>query len=392
MNNTSTSYNTLLSENLHLSRDLSNLKSELDRLRAQDSSHQAFVAGQQEMERQLNSLEVQLENEKNSHERTRAKNLQQRAEISTLVAKVEELQGELTREMRVKQQYERDNRQQTMEWENQRGLLESKIETLRKQLRSTKDKLQETQHDLQQKRIPTRNHDSESTDLRSRMIPLQRPGPSADYQNGVTIATPGAVRVQETVNRQSALPGDKSAFSITPFLNRNGGHHVSPSSSDIDNEFSQTMTDVQSPLRARTTHDPSGLDLSPMEQPDLIRRIENGGKAKLKARQGKVASQPKMSLNRPDGKVPEVDEPDLSTDQGQTKTKKRKLGTQRERNLFGDDEEEILERRKPGRKVGLGTGRTSVLATAQISGAPVSDKPRALGFGGFSPLKRDRKR
>ncbi|KAJ5672430.1 hypothetical protein N7507_001557 [Penicillium longicatenatum] len=372
MNNTSTSYNTLLSENLHLSRDLSNLKSELDRLRAQNSSHQAFVAGQQEMERQLNSLEVQLENEKNSHERTRAKNLQQRAEISTLVAKVEELQGELTREMRVKQQYERDNRQQTMEWENQRGLLESKIETLRKQLRSTKDKLQETQHDLQQKRISTRNHDSESTDPQSRMIPLQRPGPSADYQNGVTIATPGAVRVQEKVNRQSALPGDKSAFSITPFLNRNGGHHVSPSSSDLDNEFSQTMTDIQSPLRARTTHEPT----------------------KLKARQGKVASQPKISLNRPDEKVPlkEVDEPDLSTDQGQTKTKKRKLGTQRDRNFFGDDEEEILERRKPGRKVGLGVGRTLVLATAQISGAPVSDRPRALGFGGFSPLKRDRKR
>ena len=119
MNSTSTSYNTLLSEKLHLSRELFNLKSELDRSRAQNFSHQASVAGKQEMERLLNSLEVQLENEKHSHERTRAKNLQQETEISTLVAKVEELQGELTRELRAKQQYERDNRQQALEWENQ---------------------------------------------------------------------------------------------------------------------------------------------------------------------------------------------------------------------------------------------------------------------------------
>lgn len=349
------------------------------------------------MERQLNSLEVQLENEKHSHERTRAKNLQQEAEISTLVAKVEELQSELTKELRVKQQYERDHRQQTMEWENQRGVFEGKIETLRKQLRSTKDRLQEAQHDLLQKRTTVRNHDYEGAVPRSRMIPLQHPGPSADYQNGVTIATPGAVRVQEKVKRQSALPGDKSAFSITPFLNRTGAHRASPSSSDLDNEeVNQAMTDIHSPLKARITHDPSGLNSSPMNQPALTRRVDNGEKAKSKAPQGKTSNESKRSINRPDEKVPlkEADEyPDLSTDQVQTKIKKRKLGAQRDRNLFEDDEEEIPERKKPGRKVGLGAGRTSVLATAQISGALVGDRqPRALGFGGFSPLKRDRKR
>ncbi|KAJ6092888.1 hypothetical protein N7486_008177 [Penicillium sp. IBT 16267x] len=396
MNNTSTSYNTLLSEKLHLSRALSNLQSELGRLKTQNSSHQASVAGKQEMERQLNSLEVQLENEKHSHERTRAKNLQQEMEISTLIAKVEELQGELAGELRAKQQYERDNRQQTMEWENQRGVLEGKVETLRKQLRSTKDKLQEAQHDLQQKRTTVWKHDNESANPRSRVIPLQHSGPSADYQNGVTIATPGAVRVQEKIQRQLALPGDKSAFSITPFLNRTGAHRASPSSSDLDNEeVSQAMTDIQ-PLRARIAHDPNGLDSSPMDQPDSIQRIDNGEKLKSKARKAKAANEPKRSINRLDEKVPlkEADEYlDPSTDQGQTKMKKRKLGAQRDRSLFEDDEEEILERRKPGRKVGLGAGRTSVLATAQISGALVGDRPpRALGFGGFSPLKRDRKR
>ncbi|KAJ5918675.1 hypothetical protein N7466_010667 [Penicillium verhagenii] len=397
LNNTSISYNALLSEKSQLTRDLSNLKLELDRLKTQSSSHQASVGEKQELERQLNSLDAQLENEKLSHERTRAKNLQQVSEISTLVKKVEELQGELTRELRVKQQYERDNRHQNMEWDNQRGVLEGKVETLRKQLRSTKDKLLETQHDLQQKRTAVRNHDRESSDPGSRAIPLQRPGPSADYQNGVTIATPGAVRVHEKIKKPSALPGEKSAFSITPFLNRTGAHRASPASSDLDNEeVNQAMTDSHSPTRARITHDPRGIDTSLVDRSSSARRPENEERARSKPRQGNLANESKRSFNRTDEKVPlkEADEyEDPSTDQGQTKLKKRKLGGQRDRTLFEEDEEEIIERRKPGRKLGLGTGRTSVLATTQISAAPVGDKPsRALGFGGFSPLKRDRKR
>ncbi|KAJ5647544.1 hypothetical protein N7490_003916 [Penicillium lividum] len=397
MANKSTSHNTLLSEKIQLARELSNLNSELDRLKTQNSSYQASVAEKQEMERHLNSLEVQLESEKNSHERTRAKNLQQVTEISTLVVRVEELQGELARELRARQQHERESRQQSTDWDNQRVVLEGKMETLRKQLRSTKDKLQETQHNLEQKLTHVRNHDSEGSEPRSRMVPLQRPGPSADYHNGVTIATPGAVRVQEKVKRQSALPGDKSAFSITPFLNRTGPHQASPASSDLDDEeVNRAMTDSHSPLRARTAHDPSGLDSFPTDQPNSTQRPDDGEKAKPKPRRGKATNEPKKNINRPDeqASLKDVEEyQHLSTDQVQTKPKKRKLGAQRDRTLFEDDEEEVLERKKPGRKLGLGAARTSVLTTAQFSSASVGDKPpRALGFGGFSPLKRDRKR
>lgn len=356
------------------------------------------------MERQLNSLEVQIENEKHSHERTRARSSQQAAEITKLSAKVEELQATLARELRANQQYERDIRQQNEGWNSQRESLEGKMESLRKQLRTTKDKLQEAQHDLQQRRSNVKSNDGDGFESRSRAVPLQRPGPSADYHSGVTIATPGAVRVQEKVKRQSALPGDKSAFSITPFLNRTGAPMDSPILSEVDeDEINEAMKGDSTSLgKARVANESVGSGLSPDGLPASVRNPPaKSSKPKPKGREGKLATsglanELKKPASRPDTKIPLRDSDDLEdspVEPGQSKPKKRKLGAQRDRNLFeeDEDEEDMLEIRKPGRKLPLGAGRSSVLATTQQSGS-LAGKPRTLGFGGFSPLKRDRKR
>jgi hypothetical protein len=408
LNNTSTGYSTLLTEKLNLSREMSHLKSEIERLKSQNDSHQALVAEKHEMERQLNSLEVQLENEKHAHERTRSKSAQQAVEIDRLYARIDELQSELTRELRAKQQHEHDNRQQNMGWESQRSVLEGKVETLKKQLRSSKDKLQETQQELQQRRSNVRNKESDGTESRSRVIPLQRPGPSAEYHNGVTIATPGAVRVKEKTQRQSTLPGDKSAFSITPFLNRTGGPRDSSSSSEAEEDpMDVTLDESNDSFRkAWAIDEPSGIDAAPNDRSGPIQGPPKAkvGKAKPRVREGKpAASGPTTGSKKPGNGFSGKELADVSDDsidpfieQGQTKPKKRKLGAQRDRSLFEEDEEEddMVENRKPGRKVGLGAGRNSVLATTAISSTSTGDRARTLGFGGggFSPLKRDRKR
>lgn len=361
------------------------------------------------MDRQLYSLEVQLENEKHAHERARAKIAQQAVEIDRLSAQVDELQTELTRELRAKQQHERDSRQQSTGWESQRSVLEGKVETLKKQLRSAKDKLQETQQELQQKRSDARKNEGDGTESRSRVVPLQRPGPSAEYHNGVTIATPGAVRVQGKIQRQSALPGDKSAFSITPFLNRTGGPRNSPSSSEAEEEpMDVTLDESNASFRkARAIDEPNGNDAARNDRfgPARVSPPEaKVGNTKPQARERKPAASGPMNGAKKPGKRSNgkelADAPDDSIDpfieQGQAKPKKRKLGTQRDRSLFEEEEEEdgVLESRKPGRKVGLGAGRNSVLATTTMASTSTGG-PRALGFGGaggFSPLKRDRKR
>ncbi|OKO95851.1 hypothetical protein PENSUB_10872 [Penicillium subrubescens] len=408
LNNTSTSNNTLLTEKMHLSRELTNAKSKLERLQTQNTSHQSIVAEKQALERQLNTLELQLENEKNSHERTRVKSSEQTTQITKLSSKIEELQNELAKEQRANQQREQD-RQSNAGWEKERSVLEGKIETLRKQLRSTKDKLHEAQHDLQQ-RSNSRGIEADGTEAGSRRVPLQRPGPSADsLGGGMTIATPGAVRVQEKPKRPSALPGDKSAFSITPFLNRTGAApRDSPMSSDVDEDEierarNRTTAAARKPSAARDSND---VISSPSEQagPAQPPPKTKSTTAKPQARAGKSAAskatrEPKQQMSRPASKVSLEEPDDLLHDgpaeAGPTKTKRRKLGAQRERNLFEDeDDDDMLDLRKP-RKLTLGAGRQSVLA-APLSTASTGDLlGRGGGFGAaraFSPLKRDRMR
>jgi hypothetical protein len=394
---------------MQLSRELSNAKSTLERLQNQNTSHQSIVAEKQALERQFNTLELQLENEKNSHERTRVKSSEQTTQITKLSSKIEELQNELAKERRANQQRERDTQQPNVGWEKERSVLEGKIETLRKQLRSTKDKLHEAQHDLQQRSI-IRGAEADGAEAGSRRVPLQRPGPSADsLGGGMTIATPGAVRVQEKPKRQSALPGDKSAFSITPFLNRTGAApRDSPMSSDMDEDEverarNRTTAAARKPSAVRDSNDGTS---SPSEQagpaqPPLKTKSTT---AKQQARAGKSATskatrESKQQASRPVSKASLEEPEDLLHDgpaeAGPTKSKRRKLGAQRERNLFeDDDDDDLLDLRKP-RKLTLGAGRQSVLA-APLSTASTGDLlGRGGGFGAaraFSPLKRDRMR
>lgn len=353
------------------------------------------------MERQLNSLELQLENEKHSHERTRTKTSEQATQITNLSSKIEELQNELAREQRAQQQRGRDP-QQNAGWEKERLVLEGKIETLRKQLRSTKDKLQEAQQDVQQRRSNIRGHETEAAEPGPRRIPRQHPGPSTDaHDGGLTIATPGAVRVQAKPKRPSALPGDKSAFSITPFLNRTGpAPRDAPISSDVDeDEIDQARRKSSAAHELNIGHSSPSEQASTTVPPPKAKSTT----AKPHARAGKPATskvtrEPKQQKDRPVSKVLVEDSEEQSHDvsiEGQAKTKRRKLGAQRERSLFEDEEDnDILDLRKP-RKLTIGAGLQSVLA-APLSTASAGDR---LGRGGgfcapkaFSPLKRDRMR
>ncbi|KAJ5177484.1 uncharacterized protein N7500_000183 [Penicillium coprophilum] len=397
----STSYSALLAEKLRLSRDLSALQSELERSMAQNASYQAVISEKHEMERQMSSLELQLDNEKNSHERTQARESQQMKEISQLSTRVEEVRNELAGELRAKQQQERDNHQQSLAWANQRATFEGRIDALKQQLRSTEDKLQEAQNEIHQRRS-LKLHAGNDSESSSRTVPLQRPGPSGHA--GVTIATPGAVRVQEKLNRDSAVPGDKSAFSITPFLNRTGAPSDSPMSSvgDEDDILGDTDTPPGLLSKQSTFGEPKRLgsalrrQLSPTEDP-----IPTTKPIKLRAREVVMAvSAPENEVKKPphrlDCRMPPTETNQLHEplEHEQAKPKKRKLGGQRDRSLFEEDEEEPYPNKKFGRKLAIGNGRASTLGSK--TQASTSSLPRALGLGaapmGFSPLKKDRKR
>ncbi|KAF7719185.1 Uncharacterized protein PECH_003039 [Penicillium ucsense] len=405
LNTTSTSNSGLLAEKVQLSRELAHAKSKLERLETQDTAHQAVVSEKQALERHLNMLELQLENEKHSHERTRVKGAEQASQMTKLLSMVDELQNELAREQRANQQRERRDQQQNGGWEKERSVMEAKIETLKKQLRSAKDKLQEARNDLQQRRSIVRNAESDNAGPEPQKIPLQSGGPSSDFHEaGIVIATPGAVRVKDKTNKPSALPGDKSSFSMTPFLNRTGpAPSEAPISSDIDEEEVRQVLDDSAhpgskPGVARKSQDGQA---SVDEQPEFIKPARKPkattAKAKAKGRGAKSTAanadrdmdpEPIRDVSNGASETLEDSLNDVSVEQGQTKVKRRKLA-QRDRSLFEDDEEDEELLGKP-RKPLLGGGRQSVLA------APLSvGLSRGGGFGAsraFSPLKRDRTR
>jgi hypothetical protein len=387
-----------LAEKIQLSRDFVALQSEIERLKTQDNSYQVTVAKKHELERETNSLGVQLDNEKHAHQRTQAKVSQQTMELTKLFARIEELQNELAKEIRAKQQQERDSHQQNSGWDSLRASLEGKVESLNKQLRSTKAKLQEVQAELQQ-RASLKTHTMNESEPGSRTVPLQRPGPSG--HSGVEIATPGAVRVQKKAERDSALPGDKSAFSITPFLNRTGAPSSSPMSSVMGEDGAD---DAHTPLEAfpkgNKNSEPKRIgsalrrQISPTQERNPIAKSIKPKPKVATTTGGSAPKEAKKTINRQDRMDSmEADELyDHFAENDQAKPKKRKLGGQRDRSLFEEDEEEEEEPRqnkKVGRKLALGNSLQKPIASAS------ERLPRALGFGapmGFSPLKRDRKR
>ncbi|KAJ5121193.1 uncharacterized protein N7515_009154 [Penicillium bovifimosum] len=399
--NNSTSYNTLLAEKAHLSRENSTLQAELQRLKAQNTLHQSFIAEKHDVERQIISLEVQFDNERHAHERTQAKGSQQAAEIARLSARVEELQNQLAVEMRAKQQQQRDFQHQNSAWANQRATLEGNINSLKQHLRSTKDKLQEIQTEVQQRR-GLKQHAGNQSDFESssRAVPLQRPGPSGHAN--VTIATPGAVRMQEKLRKDSAMPGDKSAFSITPFLNRTGAPSDSPMSPSGDEDDILGDPDRSHELLGKRgifggpNRVGSALrrQLSPTEDRNPIPKAPKprpGGRESATAISA-PAKEAKKASNRLDRMMQptETDELHEGSEHEQTKPKKRKLGGQRDRSLFEEEEEEELGNLKIKRKHAMVHGRGPTLGNRQQPSTSTS-----LGFGapmGFSPLKKDRKR
>lgn len=364
----------------------------MERLKSQDGSYQAVVAKNHELERLTTSLEAQLDDEKHAHQCTQAKVSQQTTEVTNLSARIDELRKELAGELRHKQQQERDYHQQSTGWDSQRAVLEGKVDSLNKQLRASKSKLQEVQAELQQ-RSSVKTHAANGSEP-TRTVPLQRPGPSSrpSSHSGVEIATPGAFRVQSKIKKDTALPGDKSSFSITPFLNRTGGGLADSPMSSVagdDDIGHDGAADALTPLEAMK----GNRNGEPKRMGSALRRQLSPGHAgnplaktvKPKAREmaapappSRLPAKEKISVNR---MVSAIEEDELYDNfaEEQTKPKKRKLGGQRDRSLFEEDEEDLNMFKNVARK---GSTLSKGPITASKFGAPA----------GFSPLKRDRKR
>ena len=269
MQNVSTDTNKVLKEKLALSRELSILKPELEHLRMQTSSHQELLAEKLSLQRQLSTIQVELENEKRSAQRTlekgrksNARDIIQESHLEDLrqelskerqdrekaekslqeaqrevesekrkaqlvqakdtkaskkseqqASKVEELQDQLKEEKREREKAAKETQKAQTEWESQKAVLEDKLSQFRTKLRSTKDKLKDTEVEL------TKAQEVAAT-AATKAVRNPRKRNAVSEDPDAVIGTPGDGVPAKRIKRGGSIMGDKSTFSITPFLNR----------------------------------------------------------------------------------------------------------------------------------------------------------------------------
>ncbi|KAF9887569.1 hypothetical protein FE257_009781 [Aspergillus nanangensis] len=372
-------FQTLIEENNRLAKELSRSRSEIESLASNKTSLNTLVSEKKTLERQFNTLELQLSDEKRSHSRSLARESKQTEEITSISSKLDAARRELAAEIQTR---DRAAHQQSLKYTSERAALQGKIDALNKKLSSINNPPQTSQN--KPLRQPQSPHINES---RPRALAAQQP--STRLNSDLNIATPGAVRAPGKA-RASALPGDKSSFSITPFLNRTDGHRGSPLSSDNDTDelhaknpnLNENIIESNSILPSNKAEN----DQAPKHSASELSCSDDLATPEVNIFKGRQPK--KMNISNP---IPRAEGSSIllaHSTFGQTKPRKRKLGIQRDKTLLdGDDEiDDLRDTWKQGRKI-AGAGRNPT-----IQGGPVS---RVRGFGGpakFSPLKKDKKR
>jgi hypothetical protein len=333
----------VLREKLALTRELANLKPEVEHLRSQVASNQDLLAEKLTLQRQLSTLQVELENAKRTAERAFAKSgktgeqhaqyeaqieeLQKElreakqaskessAEVESLKkelvaakkvtkkvaakdnaaeeaesklklqleelrkqlatekkerqqveeaaskdnsineanekvkAQLEELRKELATEKKERQRAEKAIEKETAAGVAQRATLEDKLATFRAKLKSTKEKLREKEAELHKVEEATA---TTPTDITKATNPRKRPVAAMDPD--AAIGTPGDAAPAKRGKRSfSTAPGDKSTFSITPFLNRTMGLVPEGPDSDTEEAEKETVPALESEAEGEAT-------------------------------------------------------------------------------------------------------------------------------------------
>ncbi|KAL3709880.1 2' O-ribose methyltransferase [Talaromyces marneffei ATCC 18224] len=380
-------YEQIHADKMFLTKEIAHLKQDFERLQNQNRSHQNLIAEKSALERQLNSLEVQLEEERRAFERN--KNTETKNKNAEAQQQLKKLQEEFKNEVEERRRMEQEINERSTAWELQKKSLEERLDKLRKQLRSTKEKLKEYQNDTLISHGPQQIDRPRQSVASDRSASLGHSG--GIFDPSMTIATPGAVKVKTNFQpRPSAALGEKSSFSITPYLKRNRNADDSSSSSDDDLRPQAELHNVKKRANASPKRNKTGrreMNQSSNHDNDNDNNEESHRPAKADGHDGSIAEDSILSCRNDE--VPSI----LggmsnrgSSLGGKQVSRKRKVLSQRDIALF-DEEEEQFERPK------------RVVDKPIPSLKPSSKRPQALGvarlaFGessSFSPLKRDKR-
>lgn len=415
---------------------INNTQKEDELQRKLDDLQAEYMREKREGEKLQKELERELESERRASKRAMEKNNASREKDLELEQQLDDLQTKLAQEKREKEKVRKEAEKELAASEIRKTVLESKLDQMRTKLRTMKSELQECQAELSQAHAAAVK--SSTPMMKGKDAGLKNPRKRAalEMSADVAIGTPDGVAIRgqrPAVKRgrmEQSMLGEKSMFSITPFLNRTISLAMdSPAPRQIDQEAAFESVNIE----AKAGDVP--LDMASKEDQVLVEASPSGAsKTKAKAKQVKKAPTEKKILGdskqganakKPAAKKtkamstlemvteengeenddaaqvvnkiseklkPVVTKPSKVqpkvAEEAEPKKKKRKL-LGGGKTLFDEEDGEATKR--PAKAT---LGPSKLLGKGGLAGPKGGLKGglgAASGFGGFSPLKKDRR-
>ncbi|TAQ83692.1 hypothetical protein B7494_g7983 [Chlorociboria aeruginascens] len=296
----------LLTEKLALTRELATLKPELEHLRSQGLYQQTVLSEKLALQRQVSTLEVELEAEKRASNRAAEKNNNHEKEVE-LQQQLDDLRKDLAHEKREKEKMYREAEKESSVSGARIDLLQSKLEQMRTKLRSTKEQLKECQTELGQARATSTKIGSISSTLETQpKNPRKRR--AMEISADVEIGTPDGVAVRgkrpgaKRGRLSQTMLGEKSMFSITPYLNRTVNMAPDPPGGDMGAEIGEDQnkeveSDVEEQRDLIERPISNTVQPSPSAAPKDMSKKKLAGKASTLFSEERALSEAKTGTN-----------------------------------------------------------------------------------------------
>jgi len=324
-------------------------------------------------------------------------------------AQLGQLRADLTKEKKALAKAEREQLKKSSEWDAQKETLETKLDAFRNKLRSTKEQLKEAQDELERREQAKFAESAAATKARiagrgASVEPIQNPKKRnvARFDPDMTIGTPGnggpaAKKPRTTLS----TVGDKSTFSITPFLNRTMSVLPESPNAVMNTTINELAEEAEKESSKEQDKDKDKQSVAAKKK--AATKETTGEKAAKETHEEKAAKKPKAAKPLKEAsnartnavvkapaldKVVEEDDAEAQTSGQENSSKavavntsettlaepkkKKLLGARK--NIFDDDEPDGIKKAGVLGKVKLGLGR---------------NKPKLLAE--FSPLKKDRR-
>ena len=399
---------------MNLTRELSNIKPELDHLRSQNLAFQSLLSEKLSLQRQLSTLQIEIENERRSKERLTSGDSKVATEDRQLEACLEEAQAELARERREKTTADREAKKSLAVLQNKITMYESRLDAFRGKLKSTKESLKEVQSELQKFQISVTQPTATTTKPMSRARNTQKRAASEMDANTI-FGTPGDLAPAKIKKVKPTMVGERDTFSTTPFLSRMASlgpesppftktgdncKHIQEIASPPPDETLKTQMLTQPAVSTRTEKTIAEVKSDPTTTvPNLV--SEKGKKTFTRKPPKKDLASPRLPQVAEEVEVNfrtvsddaasrsrRKEDPVMQVNEALEKKKmKRKiLGGSLGKTLFDEDDGDAL---KGGRRIGA--ARSFMKRGKGGLGEADANLVADANFGPFSPLKKDRK-